>query len=185
MEKAEAGFASAFNVERLGREAISFNIEATTAECQYLAAQLDILGVSEMTAKGRLQRQPKSGLISVTGRIQTSVTQACVVTLEPVPQKVDTEFTVLFTFDKDDLEMEETDRVVGMDEQDLPDLIVDNRIDVAAVLSEQISLALESYPRSDGVAVDPSEPTIEAGTNGDVQEVYQPFANLRDLMNKK
>ncbi|PHQ70320.1 MAG: hypothetical protein COB93_05755 [Sneathiella sp.] len=128
MEKAEAGFASAFNVERLGREAISFNIEATTAECQYLAAQLDILGVSEMTAKGRLQRQPKSGLISVTGRIQTSVTQACVVTLEPVPQKVDTEFTVLFTFDKDDLEMEETDRVVGMDEQDLKILTLQSTV---------------------------------------------------------
>jgi len=186
MTKGGGGFASAINVERLGRETLTFNIHAMPTELAALAKQLDVLEISSLSASGSLQRQSKTGQIRVLGEFQASVMQACVVTLDPVVQDVDEEFEVFFTFDKEDLETEEPDHTVGMDEMDLPELIVDNQIDIAVVLGEQIALALDPYPRSKGLPDDDlSETGMKSETNDNAEEVHRPFANLRDLMNKK
>ena len=185
MTKAGGGFARLMNVERLGREPMSFDIRATEEECDALAAALDILGVSDVIASGSLMREGANGLVAVSGRISAMAVQACVVTLDPVEQAIDEEFTVFYTFDPQDITVEETEKVVGLDEPDPPTLITGGRIDLAEVIQEQIALALDPYPRRDDLPEAPVEAELDLEQAKKEQGVHQPFANLRDLMSKK
>lgn len=173
------------NVERIGREPMSFDIRATEEECDALAAALDILGLSDVTASGSLVREGANGQVAVSGRITATAVQACVVTLDPVSQTIDEEFTVFYTFDPRDVVIEETEKVVGLDEPDPPTLITGGRIDLAEVIQEQIALALEPYPRRDDLPEDAAAQELDLEQVKKEQGVHQPFANLRDLMSKK
>ena len=186
MNKAGSGFTQVINVERLGREAIRFKVSASEADLQALAQQLNILAVEDLEAAGSLQRQPKSGLIDLVATVRAIVVQACVVTLEPVPQEIEERIEVAYTFDAGDLAVEEAEYLIGSDELDAPELIVNNEIDVAAMISEHVALALDPYPRSEAGRAEQRETgDLEQELDEEAQEVYKPFANLRDLMNKK
>lgn len=183
MSKTGAKFSRLINVEGLGRDPIKINIQATKEECKSLADDLGIIGLSDVVMSGVLRRQQKSDKIEVSAALKAQAVQACVVTLEPVPQAIDVEFTVYYTFDNEDVVSDEVDYVVGMDEEDLPELITNGQIDAIDIVAEQITLALDPYPRKGN-----SVPANEAKNVGEaeiVQEVHRPFANLRDLMNKK
>ncbi|MCF8468668.1 MAG: DUF177 domain-containing protein [Sneathiella sp.] len=186
MKEAGGGFTRLINVERAGRDAIQFDVEATEEECRALAERLDILGVSDVRAVGSLARQDASGQIALTAHLTANAVQACVVTLEPVPQEIDVEFTVFYTFDKDDLaDDEEVEKVIGLEDEDPPELIVNNRINLADMISEQIALALEPYPRSRNLSDDEQPEGVDTAADDKSHEVHRPFANLRDLMSKK
>ncbi len=164
---------------------MTFDIRATEEECDALAAALDILGLSDVTASGSLVREGVNGQVAVSGRVMATAVQACVVTLDPVSQTIDEEFTVFYTFDPRDIVVEETEKVVGLDEPDPPQLITGGRIDLAEVIQEQIALALEPYPRRDDLPEDAAEQEMDLEQVKKEQGVHQPFANLRDLMSKK
>ncbi|MEH6528123.1 MAG: DUF177 domain-containing protein [Sneathiella sp.] len=173
------------NVEGLGRDPININIQATEEECKSLADGLGIIGLFGVVMSGVLRRQKKTDKIEVSAVLKAQAVQACVVTLEPVPQAIEVEFTVYYTFAKEDVVSDEVDYVVGMNEEDLPELIVNGQIDAIDIVAEQIALALDSYPRKENDT--PVKNTKDAGETETeaVQEVHRPFANLRDLMNKK
>ncbi|MFC7551773.1 YceD family protein [Pseudoroseomonas wenyumeiae] len=63
-------------------------LEATEAERAALAARFGILEVSSLRASLRL-RQEAGGAARVRGHLTADVVQACVVTLEPVPQHIE------------------------------------------------------------------------------------------------
>ena len=164
---------------------MKFDIRATEEECEALAKSLDILGLSDVAAHGSLVRQGANGQVALTGRVQAAAVQACVVSLEPVAQAIDEEFTVFYTFDAEDLEVEDLDKVVGMDAADPPELIVGGRIDLLAMVTEQIALALEPYPRQAGLPEPVEEENLDLDQVKKERGTHQPFANLKDLMSKK
>lgn len=183
MSKTGAGFSRLINVEGLGRDPIKINIQATKEECKSLADDLGIISLSDIEMSGVLRRQQKTDKIEVSAALKAQAMQACVVTLEPVSQAIDVEFTVYYTFDKEDVVSDEVDYVVGMDEEDLPELIVNGQIDAIDIVAEQIGLALDPYPRKENAG--PVKKAEDAGETTIKQEVHKPFANLRDLMNKR
>ena len=185
MKDAGGGTARLINVERLGREPMSFDIQASEAECEAMAKSLDILGLSAVEASGSLVRQSKNGQVTLTGRLRATAVQACVVSLDPVEQAIDEEFTVFYTFDPEDLKVEDLDKVVGLEEPDPPELIVGGRIDLLAMVSEQIALALEPYPRRADLPEPAEEEDLDLDQVKKEQGTHQPFANLRDLISKK
>ena len=185
MKEAGGGFTRLINVERAGRDPIQFDVEATEEECRALAKGLDILGVSDVRAVGSLARQDASGRIALTAHLTAKAVQACVVTLEPVPETIDVEFTVFYTFNKDDLVDEEVEKVIGLEDEDPPELIINNRINLADMISEQIALALTPYPRSRNLSSEELPEGLGAEADDNSREVHRPFANLRDLMSKK
>ncbi len=186
MKDTGGGTARLINVERLGRESVNFDIKATAAECEAVAESLGILGVEDVQARGSLVRKSANGQIALSGRLRAEAVQACVVSLEPVKQAIDEEFTVFYTFDPEDLEVEDLDKVVGLEEPDLPELIVGGRIDLLAMITEQIALALEPYPRrADLPELAEADEEIDMDQVKKEQGTHQPFANLKDLMSKK
>lgn len=184
MKETGSGFARWMNVERIGREPHSFDIQATTEECAALATSLGILGLEDLKASGTIVRQSSSGQLALSGHLRATAVQACVATLEPVPETIDEEFTVFYTFDPKDLVIEDMEKVVGMEEPDLPELIDGGRINLADMIAEQIALALDPYPRSEGAPEEISDAEALDRAKKE-QGVHQPFANLKDLMSKK
>lgn len=183
MNDAGKGFARLVDVERLGREPVNFDIRVSETERRQLAERLGILSLANVSAKGALKRRD-DGRIVLSAKLEADALQACVVTLEPVAERIEEEVQLVYTFDKKDLEVEELDKVVGMDEEDPPELIENGKIDLADMISEQIALALDPYPRRDDL-IDEKSGIDAVDTADKAREVHRPFANLKDLMQKK
>lgn len=133
-------------------------VKATEAECAALAERFGLISVSGLTAKLRLRRI-RSEFIKVTGELEADVVQRCVVTLEPVPAHVKEEFSALFAPDHLIPKEEEDDesdhfQFLGNDE-DFPEPMPGGRIDIGELVAQNLSLALEPYPRKDGVEFTP------------------------------
>ena len=83
-------------------------------------------------------------------QLGADVTQACVVTLEPVPESVSESFSALFS-----PEVAEDDPDMVLDpfavDEDLPEAMNDGVIDIGELVAQHLSLALEPYPRAPGV----------------------------------
>jgi uncharacterized metal-binding protein YceD (DUF177 family) len=115
------------------------SLTATPEECAALAARFGILSLESLAAELRLDVE-EEGTVRVEGRIAASLTQACIVTLEPVAQTVDepVAFRLL---------------PPGREPQDGPDDIDEiecpaGTADLGEAVAEQLALALDPYPRA-------------------------------------
>lgn len=165
-------------VDRLGSGETRLDVTATPAECAALAERFRILAVDSLSARLRLRRIPGSGLIRLRGEFTAQVVQACVVSLDPVPQQVAENFEVLFgDSDADD----DPDVLVHYDEADPPEAIEHGVIDVGEAVAEQLALGLEPFPRRPGAEFDPGWGTEEAPEE---ELKPNPFAALAAFQRK-
>lgn len=112
---------------------------ATAAECAALARRYGIPGVELLRATLRLRPEPDGGL-RVEGRLDAAVTQECVVTLDPVPQRVAEEFV---------LRVLPPGQAPADGPDDLDEIPTDHGIaDLGEVVAEQLALSLDPYPRA-------------------------------------
>ncbi|MFV0514100.1 MAG: YceD family protein [Jhaorihella sp.] len=111
----------------------------------------------------------------LTGRLGATVVQPCVVTLDPVTTRIETDVSRLYLADFTD---------PGESEAEMPD---DDRIeplgrviDLGAVMAEALSLALPLYPRKDGA--EPGEAVFTRPGQAPMRdEDARPFAGLAGL----
>lgn len=150
------------NVERLPKDRAEIVVEATQAECDALARDFGIPAIRDLV--GRFTLSGSLTRLSVAGRVEAVVTQVCTVTLEPFEAPVSEPVEVEFT---------NADVLEGTDAEDveLPDPIVNGRIDFGVLTAEFLALGLDPYPRKPGAA-------FEAVTVG---EEPLPFAGLAAL----
>lgn len=132
----------------------SESLVATPEECAALARRFNILEVSSLAAVLRLSQEP-DGAVLAEGRLSAAVTQACVVTQEPVPELVDVPVAVRLLPPG----QEEADGPEDIDEIACPDGVAD----LGEVVAEQLALALDPYPRAPGAEL-PAE--AQDGTAG-------------------
>ena len=188
MQKAGAKFAKWVDVQKLKRDLIKFGFTASESERAALAQELGIVGIAYLKADVKVERREGSNLLELSAKFKADVSQSCVISLKPVAQKIELEFMLCYTFNKNDVGIEDAEYNVSSEENDLPELIEDGRIDAVRAISEQIALALDPYPRAEGaeniVSADYVQQSVE-GAEGLEREVHKPFANLKDLMNKK
>ncbi len=150
-------------------------VEATEAECKALARYIKILAVHELSANLRAEREGTR--VRVTGTMKARVSQACVVTLEPVEELIDEEIEQVFapkeeadaayaaaglpdeddidTMDPADIDFSGIDLAALNDPDALPDAIVDGQIDFGLVIYEALVIALEPYPRKSDARFEP------------------------------
>lgn len=117
------------------------------------------------------------GRFRLTGELRASLTQSCIVTLEPVAAKVREELAEEFW--PQDMIVDAPGEI-GEQERDalsyeLPEAIGDGMIDVGRVVYEQLATALDPYPRAADVAFSWTEPS--AGEEAE----NTPFSVLRRL----
>jgi uncharacterized metal-binding protein YceD (DUF177 family) len=146
-----------------GDEARTFAIEANEPERAALARRFGLLALDSLTATGRIEVFRRGRRARLTATLKAEATQSCVVSLAPVPARVEDTFSV--TYDReakpDALELE-----FDVNAEDPPDPLPEKGIDVGEAVAEHLGLALEPYPRAPGVKVelpsDPTEPRLSA-----------------------
>lgn len=158
-------------------------IQATDAERRAVAERLELEAVHRLTATLRLTPVRGGTMIRVVGEIDADVVQTCVVSLEAVPGRVSDRFGALFA-PPDLVPDEEEEMAMLMDpdvaEEDIPEAMIDGRIDIGELATQHLSLALDPYPRAPGAAF---EGFVEDPAEGEVAEAERPnpFAELAKL----
>jgi uncharacterized metal-binding protein YceD (DUF177 family) len=167
-------------LQDLGETEFSRDIEATAAERAALAERLGLLSLDRLTAESRLRREG-GGLVRVEGSFQASLTQACVVTLEPVASDLAGSFSLLYSEDPD-AAASAGEVLVELDQEDPPDPVPPGGIDLGEAVAEQLALALDPYPRVEGAE-------FQRSGGGDdrsgPESGNSPFAVLESLKGRK
>lgn len=148
-------------------------IEAGAAERAALAVLGDLREI--MSAKAAFDLVPLSGnRVRVTGRVQATIGQTCVVTLDPIESTIDEQVDLTFMPAEQIRELSETvDDDGEPDPGDPPEAIERGMIDLGRVAADALFLGIDPYPRKSDVEF---EPIVEP----DIPEEH-PFAALQAL----
>ncbi|MEJ1158609.1 YceD family protein [Prosthecomicrobium sp. N25] len=155
-------------------------VVATEAERRALARDIDIPSIESLEAELTVRPWARTGF-RMTGRVRASVTQTCVVTLEPVAQVVDEPVDVKFVPPSEAAKYaaardEDGEVVLDAEAEDPPDVFEGGTLDPGAVAEEYMVLGLDPYPRKPGVAFEPV-----AESRGGAEAPASPFAALAKL----
>lgn len=148
---------------------------ATAEELIELARELDIPACERLCVTYEI-RPVANGHYRFAGTLEAELTQACVVTLEPVPARLSETFAVELA---PAAELADEEPVLGDREvSSVPDTepIEDGRIEVGTMVFGILSAALPPYPRKEGVEFDWVDPKIAADP-----DAASPFAALAKL----
>ena len=146
-------FSRIVRVDALPKEGQTVAIEATRAEREALAALYKLPSIEALSASLTLRRSTRGG-VRVKGAIHGELTQICVVTLDSFPSAIDEEIDVRFAPRAEDDKAGETVQTVLLNEEE-PDPLIDNKIDLGALAAEFFALGIDPYPRKPGVAFEP------------------------------
>ncbi|MBN9450379.1 MAG: DUF177 domain-containing protein [Bosea sp.] len=153
-------------------------VVAGTEQLPAIAALLGLVSIEALEARYTLTRNGER--VKLDGRIAARLHQACIVTLDPFPVRLDVPVQLDFApedevaafarrNDRDDVEI---DIEVRLNEDDPPEPVIDGVIDLGGVTLEFLALALDPYPRKPGASFESS-----AGDTG----MESPFAALAKL----
>lgn len=165
-------FSRPLPLERLGHGAIEVEVSADARERAALARRFDLMALDRLSAELRVSRD--KGLVRVDGHLDADVTQTCVVSLEPVRSELHEDFVQLYTPDPAAAVAHEVAVEPGEDET--PEPLGPEDLDLGEAVAQQLALALDPYPRAPGAnpPEDLAEPETEAPAKG-------PFEALRAL----
>ncbi|WP_300114173.1 DUF177 domain-containing protein [Sphingobium sp.] len=164
-------FSRPVRAEQIRRITGDVHIAADADERAALARRFGLVTLDRLEADYALSEE--DGAILARGRVRASLAQPCVATAEPVPEVIDSDFTLRFVVEEgsavegEDLELDAEDvDTIGYDGQ---------QIDMGEAVAETMALAMTPYPRS------PQADTAlkEAGVLS--EEQAGPFAALLAL----
>ena len=173
-------FARPIKVAGLPEEGVSFRETADAAERAALAARYGALGVKRFAVEGRLR--PEGAGWRLTGKALARVTQPCVVSLAPVDQFIEEPFERLYLPGAPDPEEAAAD--LDVEAEDPPEPL-GRFIDPGEAAAEAAALALDPYPRAEGVVFAKAAAApkgVQEMTDEDARP--KPFAALADLKRK-
>lgn len=179
-------FSRPLSVDRIGAFATTQAVEATPEERAALADRFDLQTLDHLTAKITLRRVRGGQYVSVSGHISGAAVQTCVVSLEPVPATVESDFAIILGPIDGAPERGEID--ITEEDDDLEPW-PEEGIDLGEIAAQYFSLALDPYPRATDAEVpdayQPSESEVEGYDNTAEPETKpNPFAALAGLAKK-
>jgi len=168
------------SLKELGGDPVEFDIAPTPEQLKGLARRFGLRSLDSLHATGQVSELRGGAALRVDGRLQASLTQNCVVTLEPVTQTVDEPFFLEFGDNADVIDAATGELVVAPD-QDPPDPMPAGSLDLGEIVCEQLALAIDPYPRKEGADLD----TVlrQHGVAADAGKP-NPFAALAALKSK-
>ena len=157
-------FSRPLETKRVPEGGLDMTVTANDAERAGVAAELGLLHVAALEGTFEVERR-SGGRFQVLGQVEATVTQTCVVTLEPFESTLEQPVDVTFApAQRDHDGAGRSNRsaakrmVIGgageHDPDDPPDPMYDDTIDLGVVASEFLALALDPYPRKPGVSFD-------------------------------
>lgn len=150
------------------------SLRPNATELARLGKDMGLDGLRKLSLSGEL-RPVGTADWQFHGRLGATVTQPCVVTLEPVTTRIDVDVQRVFLRDYAE---EEAPEVEMPDDDTVEPLGV--WIDPAVIMEEALALALPEYPRKEGASAETVRVT-EPGKQPMSDEQARPFAGLAAL----
>ncbi|HTP84363.1 MAG TPA: DUF177 domain-containing protein [Alphaproteobacteria bacterium] len=164
-------FSRPVDLARIGSTETVHEISATEAEREALARRLGLLQLARLEARVRLRRAHAGTQVHLAGHLAADVTQACVVSLEPVQNHVEEDFTVVYG------ELaEDADVSVDVDEESVVEPLPVGSLDIGEAVAQELALALDPYPHAPGAVVESAPGADQAPA-----ERSNPFSVLANL----
>lgn len=163
-------------IDQIGPAWQTVKLRADEAACRRLAERFEILSLSGFEATLRLRTIRAGSYVEVSGDISARAEQACVVTLEPVPEEVSDHFRVILGPVGEARRLAEVDVSFGEDD---PEPLDGNEIDLGEIAAQHLSLALEPYPRS------PNAPMLDDPGELPDERPEGKLSALGDLISRK
>ncbi len=166
---------------------LRMNVTATEEECAALAHRFGDIVISYLRGEFNLMLPMKSAgepieKIDVNGEIDARVIQQCVVTSDPVETTIHASFSGIVAISEPDLITEtsddDNDEEHTNDEPEFLGIITDDTVDLGHILSEQLALELDPFPRKPEASFE----GFQSGNSDDsANERPNPFAVLAKL----
>lgn len=128
----------------IGRE-MRHRIVSDPGERDALAKRFSLLALDRFEADVTLNLLA-GGMVRLEASFVAAVVQECVVTLEPVPSVVEERFSLLYGHEPGACE------IVLDGAAETVEPLDGNRIDIGEAVAQQLSLALDPFPRAAGLA---------------------------------
>lgn len=166
----------------------TFTLSPTELERTGLIKRFDLesLSLFEATVTVRPSTDARrKDWVQATGKLKAEYTQRCVITLRPVPQKLDLDLHLTFAPVTDVAEDQiGSEVVIDPYQGDDPDPIENGKIDLGEAITQQFAVALDPYPKAPGAEI-PSQYQYDTDEKKpDFKENQQesgPFADLARL----
>jgi uncharacterized metal-binding protein YceD (DUF177 family) len=162
-------------IDHLPPEGRRIDVIATEGQREAIATRLGISAVERLEA--RLELIGFRGGMRAHGRLEAVTVQPCVVTFVPVRQLIDEEIDRVFLPAAEQPKSATThpEVFVDLEGDDLPDYFEGHEVDLSEAIIETVALALDPYPRAEGVSLQ------DIGLPDEDEEV-SPFAGLKSLL---
>jgi hypothetical protein len=145
------------NVARLPHKGLTVVIDADAAQRIALAEEHDLLSVESYRAELLVAPWKRNG-VKVSGSVVADITQACIVTLEPVVAHINEPVDALLLPEQSELGRQGFDGggeiLLDAEGPDSPETFSGDTIDVGALAEQFFGLAIDPYPRKQGVSLD-------------------------------
>ena len=161
----------------VGGFAVSFSADEGARNA--LAERFELQGIGGLKVEGKLWPENNAEFL-FRGRLTADVVQTCVVTLDPVENKVDEEILLRFVpadrFDEQVLE-----EAIDVEEEEDTEPYTDDVIDLGPAVAEYFGISLDPYPRKPD-AVAPETPAARVVPEEDFKPQREnPFKVLKNL----
>lgn len=151
------------------------HIAANEDERERLSARLGILGIDRLEADLQVTMAAGGSGIRVEGMLRADVTQACVVTLEPVKAHIEASFERIYSEEE---KVDDRDEIELAPEVGEPtEALIGGAFDAGEAVAEQLALELNPFPRAPNVEF---HGYASGGTEGDSAK-QGPFVALSRL----
>ena len=171
-------FSRPVRIDTLGSRPHVSSIAADAEERAALARRFGLVGIDHLAAEAELTRSGDT--IRAQGTLSARVTQSCVATGVPVPERVEEVFAIEF---RPEPASGEPDEEIELSEGELDVVFyAGGAVDLGEAVAEGLSLALDPYPR----AREADAALSEAGVKSEEQAKAEssPFAGLAGLKDK-
>jgi uncharacterized metal-binding protein YceD (DUF177 family) len=153
---------------RLAPQGEQFEISAKPEERAALAKRFDLLALDRLEAKVKLAPMA-GGYYRLAADFEAELTQACAITSEPVPARIAESFTLTYG------PVDESSEIVLDGDTEPVEPLDDGMIDIGEAVAQQLSLALDPFPRAPGASLE------EEADLSDHAPRESPFAALAKL----
>ncbi len=168
-------FITKVQLDDVPHEGLCIQFCATNKELRDIEQRLCLEKLNALEAEVTLLRRGAgSPDVEVQGTMRACFVQYCVVTFEPLDTAIEAAISARFSEDAD---TEEDDCEFGLDDELLPEMIVDGSVDVGEAIIQQLALEIDPFPRSPGV------PYMDV-SSGEIGTKNGPFMELSGLRDK-
>ncbi|MDF7674974.1 DUF177 domain-containing protein [Acetobacteraceae bacterium ESL0709] len=155
-------------------------LEATPSEREALARRFHLVEIRSLVCSFALVALPEDR-VAAEGKLQADVVQRCVITNEPVDERVDEIFSLRFVPRREMIPDEALD-IEALLAADYDEVPYDGHvIDLGEAAAEQLALALDPYPRKAGEGLDNFVEVVPEEDKIPSEEVKTPFSVLSQL----